>query len=36
MYTVTLALWAPRLEFVPICPENVARFYDKIWANLNR
>jgi spermidine/putrescine transport system substrate-binding protein len=27
---------APGLEFVPTCPENVARLYDKIWTNLKR
>jgi spermidine/putrescine transport system substrate-binding protein len=27
---------APNLEFVPTCPENVARLYDKIWTNLKR
>ena len=25
-----------QLEFVPTCPENVARLYDKIWTNLKR
>lgn len=33
---ITGAASAPNLEFVPTCPENVARLYDKVWTNLKR